>query len=606
MSTIRQGQLAALGEWIYPSPQDRAYFDLPNIGLFLLPVLLHLVTIHLLLRHPKSALANTIRSGVLLPLCIVFSIRAGMGAIMKPLRFGPNRAPGHKGEGVSWFWYTVGGEQTEGGWQHFHVAIGVYGAYSVMKALEWGLAKEPPRLRKELLDVYRASLCSGREVANGTKANGAIPKLNGVSKEKSIGPDYLPTFLPGTWIPLGMDLLTNLRGIGWEWGIPYEPNYLPSTTIPHLSTNSEQDPKYAQRIRELNVRRAALIRTRFFWAFVLFLLMDGFDSILKQQWLFGSRSNLGGPLRLGGSATESLRYEELSAARAWLLTVMAGVVIPTSMSATYCLLSALALVPAHLFPNSKLIWKTAYADPAHWAPPLFRRPHLPKDLRTLWSTEWHHIFRGAFLAVAYRPMNDFLKSVGLGVDVPARHGTDEPQKHNGNGHSKVSKSSWWQGPPGRLLRRALCVLSVFLASGLMHEAGQLAMARTTAERDYRRFWGRGEPILVYYPPKPTGVLELAYIDRGGRAVVFFLMQGLACILEDVVELLFLKRKSRGKSGAQQTSWILRVLGWLWTACWIIGWGHYVGKTWFRMGIAQGFISIRGTSALVQLLQRARA
>ncbi|KAK0532150.1 hypothetical protein OC834_002702 [Tilletia horrida] len=574
--------LAGLGRWAYPLPATRAHFDLPNILLLLLPLPLHLLSIHLLLRHPRSPLANALRTGLVLPCTFLASVRAGFGGILPPFEFGPN--PGGK-DAPSWLAYTVGGVRTEGGWQHFNVAIGIYGAYSIMKALEWGLATQPPRLRPELLDLVRAT----------------------EGKGKSMGPDHLPRFYPGTRIPLGVDLLTNMRGIGWEWGLPYSAGERPSV----------QPARGSEAARKMQAQRAALIRSRLWLALRLFLFVDALDSLLKVPALFGPRANIGGPIALGGAATEGLRYEELPSWAAAMLTLMAGLVIPTSMQATYSLLSALALLPAHFFPDSKLVWATNYADPAYWGVPLLRSPHTSKDLRTLWGTDWHALFRAPFLAVAYRPVNNALKAIGLGADVPpTKKPTANGNSANGNGHdqshskdaaeakTKGSGAGFWRGHPGKQLRRASSVLAVFFLSGLMHEAGQLAMARTPAERDLWRFIGRGEPVLLYAPPSASGALKLAYVDRGGRALAFFVMQGLACIVEDVVEMVLKGRRGRKGQASGAFGPLEAGLRSLWVAGWIFGWGHYVGKSWYRMGIAQGAVSLRATGALIQLLLRA--
>ncbi|KAL9932144.1 hypothetical protein V8E36_008916 [Tilletia maclaganii] len=579
--------------WAYPPPAEQGYLnDFSNIFLFCLPLLLHLISIRLLLRHHASPLANATRAGIILPLTILASIRAGFGAILAPVRFGPN--PSRSKFAPSWLVYTMGGEQTEGGFQHFHVAVGVYGAYSIMRALEWGLMREPPRLRKELLDIYRLERKQGLHGRDDRSENGSIP------------PTFLPRYFPGTRIPLELDLLSNMRGIGWVWGIDFEPGHAP---IVRPQAGTPED-------KELRARCAKLIKERFWLALKLFLFVDAVDSLLKTKALFGVRANVGGPLALGGAATEGLRYEEQPhPALGWLLTLLAGLVIPTSMQATYSLLSALSLLHTHLFPHSDWVWNRTYADPALWAPPLFRRPQNARDLRELWSTDWHALFRGPFLAVAYRPVNEGLKALGLGAGSSSTSSAKSSSSQgpdakvgNGNGSTVVvqkkkaapSPLSLWRGAPGKLLRRALSVLSVFFVSGLMHEAGQLAMGRTLPERDPLRILGLGEPILVYAPPTSAGALRLAYVDRGGRALAFFVMQGVACVLEDGLESLISRRAGGRQKGLGSRGGLVGWLTWFWMVGWIFGWGHYVGKTWYRMGIAQGVVSLRLTGAVAQM------
>ncbi|KAE8247787.1 hypothetical protein A4X06_0g4192 [Tilletia controversa] len=586
-------QLAAVFQWAYPSPSERAYLDLPNLGLFFLPMLLHTISIHLLLRHSTRPFANALRTGVLLPLNVVFSIRAGLGCILRPVVMGPN--PAGKGA-ASYLMYTTGGEVTEGGFQHFHVAMGVYSAYSILRALEWGLAREPPRLSKDVLDLLREE--------KHTTEKGTTTTTGGKGGEKSveIAPSFLPTFVPGTYRLLELDLLSNMRGIGWEWGIPHTPDHPPTL---HPTPGS---PEAAA----LQNRRATLLRSRFKNALIFFLLADVVDSILKERAIFGPRANVGGLLRLGGAANESMRYEEQHPALlSWILTLLAGLIIPISMNGTFYLFSALALLPAHLFPDSEMVWKWTGGDPAGWAPALFGSPHAPRDLRTLWGRDWHALFRRPFLVIAYQPVNEALKAIGLGVPSSSTQ-ENAKTKGNGNGNGKQitnggknvqhkSHEGFWRGTPGKILRRALSVLSVFVVSGLMHEAGQLAMARTPAERDSRRFFGRGEPIVVFQPPGASGIaVEVAYVDRGGRAVLFFLMQGVGCVFEDGVERAFVALRGKGRGGGL----LVRLVTWAWVAGWIFGWGHYVGKTWFRMGIAQGVISFRATSALAHMIVNA--
>ncbi|KAL9935785.1 hypothetical protein V8E36_005362 [Tilletia maclaganii] len=141
-----------------------------------------------------------------------------------------------------------------------------------------------------------------------------------------------------------------------------------------------------------------------------------------------------------------------------------------------------------------------------------------------------------------------------------------------------SHVSLWRGAPGKLLRRALSVLSVFIVSGLMREAGQLAVGRTLPERDHFRFLGLGEPILVYAPPTSAGALRLAYVDRGGRALAFFVMQGVACVLEDGVESLASKRAGGRQKGLGSRVGLVWWLTWCWMVGRIFGWGRYVEQT----------------------------
>lgn len=204
----------------------------------MLPLLL---IIHLLLRYPGS---RPLRLS-LLPLAILASLRAGYGIYWDHPRA-----------------------------QHFNFALGIYAIFGCMRSLEWSSMKEAPRLRTWPSSASEDAKgkpvqASGKEAAVvGVHGNGsaAAAPTTEAGEGKKTTKEPLPNFLPGTLIPLEIELLTSMRGVGWAWGI----------RGPSPSEAAEMDAPDGRR---------AWIWHRVKVALTCEVLLDVLDTLIKSKWM---------------------------------------------------------------------------------------------------------------------------------------------------------------------------------------------------------------------------------------------------------------------------------------------------------------------------------
>ncbi|KZO90707.1 hypothetical protein CALVIDRAFT_522468 [Calocera viscosa TUFC12733] len=179
------------------------------------------------------------------------------------------------------------------------------------------------------------------------------------------------------------------------------------------------------------------------------------------------------------------------------LTLSIGGAIFSYIATLHCLLSLLLV---GLFQQ----------DPNRW-PPMFDRPWLASSLADFWARRWHQLFRRQFVVCSW----------------PGRAGG---------------------GDTG-------AVLTAFLGSGVLHEAGMRCMGRGGAT------W---------------------------QTVGFFLLQGLGCAAEHVFTSLS-GRKVRGPMGR------------VWTWAWLLLWGQALADAFAVRGTAGGTLYPEWMSPSEQVL-----
>ncbi|KAE8243885.1 hypothetical protein A4X13_0g6908 [Tilletia indica] len=593
--------LARAWRWTYPPIEDRVPLQGLNSLRLLVPYLFFVLDAHFLLRHSEKPGINLVRRFILFPLTCAVAIHCYLGSVIP----GAQHPPGPSGS-ISWGKRPFGGAETFSLSQAEHFALGTAAFIFIFRAADLCFSCRPPALNKDRMALHDSLQSSAKEdrnkeeqVVEVLEATSSAPSeviANGLRHRKSPPPPYNPVdktkatierdtdtplliYLPSTRIPLEVDLGLSSRAFGWTTGAPYAPGTEPVNLLP---------PPHSKAFHSLQARRRQIIVSGIQFGLLSLLIADVADSLLKMPFLWGPRANIGAPASLGGIREVGFKYEELEVWQRVALTLLIGGVVPSNTQGTFSMFVSMMLLPAYLFPTSTFIAHYTYADPSHWEPiRIFGRPWHPGSVRKLWGKEWHQMLTCIFKNTVIWPMEQILDRIGCGVDLPPKvESHSDTRKGVEKSTSTFLKS--WRGRPGKKLRRALITLSVFLVSGLFHEGGFLAMARTPRERDFRRIIGRGEGILIYNPQNKEEVLH----DRGGRSVLFFFMQGVGCVLEDVVETL-----SGGRFKVQG------IWGSAWALFWFFLWGSVVAEPALRQGMAQSVASMRLTGVPIQILAR---
>ncbi|KAL9938827.1 hypothetical protein V8E36_002546 [Tilletia maclaganii] len=574
--------------------------------------LLHLLAIHLLLRYPRHRLSRALRQFVLLPLTLASGLRVAFGLTLEGQECtrGPSGVP-------RW-----------GGKQQTKISVGIYLlCYSVIKMVEWSFYPTP-RLQEPLVEVERRLALQRRgssaadRTANGGKGNGtARNEEEGADDE---APTTLPIFYPGTMIPLELDLLCNVRGLGWDWGPRLSGTADCPLPTPLALVSSSADSPTA--IKQWRAARIQWLRARLRFLLVTYIFLDLVDSLHKSEVLWGLSAGEGAPVIDGVVAREGLDLGSVSVGARLVLTVTTGVFSPNAMALWPSLLSVLAVLPTTVLPpNSALMraWQRhIFCDPAHWSPTIIdRRVWRVGSCRRLWGAHWHQVLRRCFMVGAYWPVK-----AGAGWVVEMVSGdkawreVDGEKDGNGNvvsddgsaccaetggqarsqsnglrrrQHQQGKSTAADERPnsdhnlrsrPDQKSRRtktkttmaihALASVSTFVLSGLIHEIILLVMARDPAERSPWRIIGLGPEI-----PTLTGALTAfsnnrGKGDRGGGVLLFFTLQGLACVGEEMVE--------------QWTGWeVGGVWGSVWTMAFLVLTSFPFAKTWWYLGMTNG-------------------
>ncbi|KAK0559627.1 anaphase-promoting complex subunit Cut9 [Tilletia horrida] len=493
-------------------------------------------------------LAKRLRQLVLLPLIIIFGVRAAYALTLvdKPC------APGHSGT------------PRYGGQQQLRIFFPMYWAwYSSIKAIEWAFYPRPT-LQRPLLDLSRRL----DRLAETKDKKPTQPDADGNGHSSAHDAADLPTFLPGTKIPLELDLLCSLRGAGWDWGPRYSAHNPPPTPFALIAHDERAIAAWrAARIRYLKDQLGCLLTTLF--------LVDVLDGLNKSEVIWGVLAGEGAPIVDGMLLHEGMDFTTLSIPAQLFLSFNTGCFIVIAMGLLHSVPSLLFVLPSVIWPHNKFIANYLWSDPAHWMPAMVDlRWWAVGNLRRLWSRHWHQVLRRCFFVGAYYPTQAVLGWIIRLEDVASgkpvrdaangdRAATSADGKSQTNGNGTVGSSARKRSSKIMMVN-ALCALSTFILSGVMHEFFILGAARNAAERSPLRVVGLGPPI------------EYAdgSVDRGGGMLLFFVLQGLACIGEEVFEAV-----SGRKVGG--------VLGTVWVLGFITLSSYPFGKVWWYLGIANG-------------------
>ncbi|GAC98719.1 hypothetical protein PHSY_006313 [Pseudozyma hubeiensis SY62] len=259
------------------------------------------------------------------------------------------------------YYYMVDGEgQLDGRCQSVNVTLGCAAIVAIIRSLEFGLATQRPRLKT-------------REVANNGNRTSTN---NGREKDDSTlvaSTDPLPTFFPGTNCPLELDLLLNVRALGWQHGIKDD-----APALPALVFDSRQRWDWI-------LKRAVLIP--------FYYLVYDVVLVLNQE----PRFNPNADSKVGGSIWIH-REGSFGVAGPYLNCLAFGT---SFVCIQYMLHTMLASISVALFHDL----------PSRWNPPIMRYPWLSTSVAHFWSRRWHQTLRVTFMTVGYWPVRAALLGV---------------------------------------------------------------------------------------------------------------------------------------------------------------------------------------------------
>lgn len=319
--------------WAIPDFYEKTPWNGSNIWMLLAPFPFMVLQIHLLLRYdPRTTWA--LRAS-LIPIVTLLSLRSGFA-----------------------YYYTANGQpQLQGRGQQVNLTVGCAVFCTIVCSIGWGLTLRRPRLK----------------VAH-VEANGGEKDVDGDSMHRiNRAASSLPVCFPGSILPLELDLLFNIRGIGWERGVKDGAPALPVPTF----TRQE---RWAWIIKQL--------------ATIPFYLVL-YDAVLAL--MSDPRINVNLNARHGGSIWDS-RMGSFGFAGPYLL----GGLFALSFVAAQNL--------AHVL-NATLHVALLNDLPSRWEPPPARAPWVSTSVREFWSKRWHQYLRITFMTLGYWPVRAALRPI---------------------------------------------------------------------------------------------------------------------------------------------------------------------------------------------------
>ncbi|CCF51785.1 hypothetical protein NDA11_005650 [Ustilago hordei] len=326
--------LHSLHKWAIPDFYDKMPYDHTNSWIIAAPMPFILLQIHLLIRYdPKTTL---LLRASLIPIVVLLSLRSTF----------------------AYYYKLTGQGQLDGRGQHVNITLGCGAFCIIIWSLGWGLTLQPPRLKV------------APSTTNGTKNRLHNRQL---SKGKAKAESDLPTFFPGTKMPVELDLLLNLRGIGWEYGIKQGAPALP---VPQVTIQ--------QRLSWI-VRHLAEVP-------VYYLLYDAILILVEDQ-----RFNPHAHTRYGGSIWDC-RKGSFGAAGPYLICAAYASSFICVQAMMHAVLGAISIG----FLNDL---------PSRWDPQAVQVPWLSTSVHQLWGKRWHQYLRVTFMTLGFWPVRDTLKPI---------------------------------------------------------------------------------------------------------------------------------------------------------------------------------------------------
>lgn len=194
-----------------------------------------------------------------------------------------------------------------------------------------------------------------------------------------------PAYFPHTRIPLFIDLVTNLRGLGWDWGIRSKAGYgsLPPMTLP--------DP-----------RTKSFLKSRLRICVYCYFTCDFGDNMATRRHFLAAFDYPSGGLQEWSPPFAKSSFTIILVQM--MLTILAGIVVLAPIQGVF---SFLSIVSTLISPKTQT-W---------WDPLPFDSPYFATSLEELWGKRWHALFRRDWTSCGYYPAKRLAKIIGLGKDV---------------------------------------------------------------------------------------------------------------------------------------------------------------------------------------------
>jgi hypothetical protein len=290
-----------------------------------------------------------------LPLAIYTALRTGFGYVFD----GPGLNSINFGLGALKSWLAAAMTPLNAS------DLGLFGVAVSVKSFELTIPKDGMKKIGEKspgIMATSAIVADQKRLGNGTP-NG-VP--NGTIKYRSAGPR---TFYEG--FQDGLELLVNLRGIGWEFGTGTG-IYIP----PHTRDISNRSRFVQQTFRSLILN---------------FLAVDLIESFLK--FIPSGAGATGGTIYLP-SLPPVPRY-----AFASFLHFVTGCAFMAGFNMVYGICTLIGVI-------------ILQHEPSSW-PPLFEAPWASDSMHTFWSKSWHQLLRQTFLVSGGYPFQKLFGLPGL-------------------------------------------------------------------------------------------------------------------------------------------------------------------------------------------------
>ncbi|SJX66079.1 uncharacterized protein SRS1_13520 [Sporisorium reilianum f. sp. reilianum] len=376
--------LASIITWAVPDYHDKKPYDRTNAWILAAPLVLILLQIHLLIRYDPAS--TWLCRASLIPIITLLAFKSAFG-----------------------LYYTIDQSgQMHGRGQALNATLGCAAVVMVIRSLENGLAFRRPQLKV------------GKTAQSKGATNGGMGKSTSSANSAA---DEMPLYFPGTRWPLELDLLLNVRAIGWQHGIKDGAPALPVPTY----TWRERWHWIAQRMADVPV---------------YFLLYDAFCVLLDEK-----RFNVHVGNRIGGSIWDCTRGS-FGAAGPYLICIAFASMFVSLQCVVHAIMASLSV--------------GLLGDlPSRWDPPITRVPWMSTSIAQFWSHRWHQMLRVTFMTVGYWPVRDFLRPIA-----------------------------------GRRIAHIAAICGTFLASGIIHEVGRMAMVPGFAITSVTLFFAI-QPLAVF-------------------------------------------------------------------------------------------------------------
>lgn len=354
-----------------------------------------------------------------------------------------------------------------------------------------------------------------------------------------------PRYFPGTSVPLVLDVLASLRGLGYGRGIVPESSLYKAgyDALAKSELLAKEPADEASKIKWDACKKACRI------FIVCYLMLDLIESFYRQPEI------LTDACKYGPCSVDDAKYGRLGSAGPMILTALLGTYVVCVMQTVSSLVYLCALLPTK--PSETPITISRY-DPLPFA-----QPHLSDSLRAMWGVHWHAFFRRFFLIFGYYPARNLVTRLGL----PRKVGS------------------------------AIGVLTTFLISGLLHE-----MCLEAILPRFKIWDVDGAKIGRIRTP------ERGFGAQNFQSTQFFLLHGAGIIFEDIftnfiepqIAALFVDTPKVGKprlvKGAPR-----KILGWIWCMTVMVYTGHMLLDVWLLHGIASAAVTFQFTRPFTKFI-----